>query len=329
MRRPELTRRRRAVSAVAAVALAVVPVGCSGSSESDADDAVPGTIDDDIAPSTSAPSSTPTTTAGSAVDETDAPSPWTVLVDVELTDSADASSDQASLAREFDPSADATFDPFTELASCSGWRSSVTAYSLLVQTDGPVGLFSLSVAEAVTGAGTYDALVRVERDRGGLDLVGTATLDDAMQSGEFVAFGPAGEVAEGTFSCQGTDPPESLALGDPADDRVDTVEVTALMRRDGRVVIVGLATEAPDGAVCEVVDGRATVLVEGGAEIGSMTAFDLAADPAMLRVVVGGTAFEFEALELLDVVVDDSARASGTFGADADGVEIDGAFRCT
>lgn len=232
-------------------------------------------------------------------------------------------------------------DPFALFGSCSGLRTSIGNYSVSVAdvtADGEVESVAVATVGRVIGPGIHDADVRVEFVGGQpVTAIGTVTLDDGLRSGRFQAFEPAGGLVEGAFECGGADDaedsPTSIDEVTAPDGVLVSVEVVALLRRDASERVVGLTLDTaavPDAAaMCPGVrdiDSALIVSVDGGLEIGSISSFRLTPDPAATATMqVGGVSYEFE-----DVIVTlDQAATSGTFqGATADGVSVDGAFRC-
>jgi hypothetical protein len=258
-----------------------------------------------------------------------------VSIDVAV-DSARVSS---SLEVAIDPSELDVIDPFTRFSSCSGLRASVGTYVVTAadaDADGDVSSVTVLTADRVAAAGIHDADVRVEfDDRDPVTAVGTMTLDDDLRSGTFVAFESTGERIEGTFRCGG---PAGVAVpideASAVDGVLSAVEVVALLRWDGAERVVGLTLDTSEvvaaDARCPDIDGSdASVLVsvDGGQAIGAINTFLLTPDPdATLSMRVGGASYE-----LADAVVAaDPATAAGTFsGTTADGVMVDGAYRCS
>jgi hypothetical protein len=229
------------------------------------------------------------------------------------------------VAVAFDPAAEA--DPFGEFGACSGLRTELGAYSLIISRGGDAELVELATPDRVTTPGIYDADVRVERSGGPYSATGTVTLLDGLQSGSFVAFGAGGGRIEGTFDCAGPPEPTPLAVGDAGDSTLDSVEVVALLRRGDEGRVVNLATSDARIAACPAVEGgrgeAVIVSAVGTASLGSINEFELT--DSSLEIVVGGTPFSFD-----DVSVDTVDGVDGTFGASgADGLSIDGAFRCS
>jgi hypothetical protein len=271
-----------------------------------------------------APQSTGSPTDGGEADTTPT-TPRVVTVSVRLRSS------EQTLTVDLD--ADTPLEPFGRFASCSGLRTFVTTYSVLVAD--PTGTFrSISVFtnDAVSGPGTADALVRVERV-GGDPVVGTGTitLDPGLTSGKYLAFAPDGASIEGEFSCDGTAGPAVVDVG-RADGVLDSIEVFALLRSGEAERILGLVVtpESSASIECPAAIGErtpVTVRVDGDQSVGAITTFELTStSPAAMRLRAGDATYEFAEA---DVVLDDDATA-GTFHAESpDGLTIDGAFRCT
>jgi len=297
---------------------------------------------DSSAPSTSAgstvpPSTTPPVTEPppSSTTTEPPPPPYDVSIDV-VVDSAGV---DGELEVVLDPSELDVIDPFTRFSSCSGLRASVGTYAVTavdVGADADVSSVTVLTRDRVATAGTYDADVRVEfDDRGPVTAVGTLTLDDDLRSGTFVAFESTGERVEGSFRCSG---PVGVAV--PIDDAstvdgvLSGVEVVALLRRDGAERVVGLTLDTSEvvdaEARCPDIDGTADtviVSVDGGQAIGAINAIELTPEPgATLSMRVGGASYD-----VMDAAITpDPAGAAGTFsGTTADGVLVDGAYRCS
>lgn len=219
-------------------------------------------------------------------------------------------------------------DLFGDFVACSGTRAELGTYAVTVarSSGDPLAVALLSAAR-VTGAGVVDADVRIERSgRDPVVAAGTMTLDAGLQSGTFVAFDADGARVEGSFECDASIAPQPLA-----EQVGGSVEVVALLRQDGAERIVALATSNPALASCpgDVAGQPLVVRADGGAELGSLTTFELtvdgvAGDDAALRMRVG------ERVEVFDdvtVVLDDD-RSAGTFAGDAGDLAVDGAFTC-
>lgn len=219
--------------------------------------------------------------------------------------------------------------PFGTFASCSGLRDHVSAYSVLVSDER--GAANVWTPDPVTAPGIYDAEVRLEPTTGSpLTATGTVTVLDGLQSGEFLAFGAAGGRIEGTFDCVGSAGPRPLAVGDPSDGALGSVEVFAVLRSGDAERVVGLVADASTAIECSAAAGGGpsglVVRADGDTGLGAITTFELSDDPATVRLRVGGTPFEFTDVTL--VLGDDGT--TGTFSAVAtDGTSAEGAFRCT
>lgn len=246
---------------------------------------------------------------------------WSVTIDV-TADGFDGLGVDASVGWTGDPDDVVSDGPFGEFASCSGLRDDVGAYSVFVSGSGDPSSVGVWTSSRVTGAGIYDAEVRIERDGSApLSAAGTMTILDGFQQGEFLAFGAGGGRIEGTFSCSGTEPGVPL----PATD-ADSVEAFAVLRAGEEERIVGLATEAGDRTVCDAA-GDPILRVEGDATVGAITAIELGGGPdASATLRIAGTTYDFERVE---VQVEAGPETAGVFSAvSADGVSVDGAFRC-
>ena len=229
-------------------------------------------------------------------------------------------------------------DPFTRFSSCSGLRSSVGIFAVTAVDDtAAVRSVAVVTGDRVTGPGIYDADIRVETETDGIvSAAGTVTLATGLRSGSFEAFEPTGESVSGTFTCDGpagTPVPLVEVGATNGDGMPGTVEVVALLRRGDQERIVGLALDTSAAATADAEcrgtsggDGSTLVRVDGDPTVGAITTFDLTPgrSPGM-RLDVGGASYEVD-----DVEVDlDDRGAAGTFsGTTADGIAIDGAFRC-
>ncbi len=254
---------------------------------------------------------------------------------VDMVVMVDSTGTEVDLSATIDPDALEETDPFGTFASCSGSRRSIGSYSVLVSVpDGVVSAGSLLTVDPVTGPGIYDVDVRVEQRSGLIQLAtGTVTIGADLRSGTFVGFEPEGGKISGSFECSGGDAsPTPLPTGDEV-GVLDSVEVVALLRRDDAERVVGLAVDTArlPGASAECpaavgAPGQVVVRVDGDQSVGAITTFELTdgGSPTM-RLRVGGASYEFD-----DVVITvaDPATA-GTFSATADGLSVDGAFRCT
>ncbi|NNE12789.1 MAG: hypothetical protein HKN41_11170, partial [Ilumatobacter sp.] len=150
-----------------------------------------------------------------------------------------------------------------------------------------------------------------------------------FRSGTFTAFTDAGALLDGTFECGAGRDPVPLSLGDD-DGRLDTVDAVALLRRGQFERLVGFAVTADDAEVqCPAAESTApatdvVVRVAGDASIGAVTEFGLTGGAApALDLRVGASDYRFADVT---ITVD---GATGTFSGSADGVTVDGAYRCT
>jgi hypothetical protein len=250
---------------------------------------------------------------------------WSVSIDVVAEGFEDGSVD-ASVGWTGDPDAVVENGPFGSFGSCSGLRERVGAYSVFVSGTEEADLVGVWTADRVSGAGIYDAEVRIERaGLAPLTASGTMTILDGLQRGEFLAFGGDGGRIEGTFSCSGAEPSSPLRTGPTDDGTVDSVEVFALLRNGAAERVVGLATDSSDAACAS--GSEIIVGVEGDVTTGAITTFELGGGPttsARLRVAGAGYAFA-------DVTVSlDDTNTSGVFsGTNVHGISIEGAFHCT
>jgi hypothetical protein len=72
--------------------------------------------------------------------------------------------------------------------------------------------------------------------------------------------------------------------------------------------------------------GPTLVRVEGGPAVGAITNFELTAGQSpLMRMSVGGASYEVDDVA---IVVDDRGEAGSFSGVAADGIVVDGAFRC-
>jgi hypothetical protein len=221
--------------------------------------------------------------------------------------------------------------PFEEFASCSGLRDAIGAYSVFVSVAD--GALSVWTADRVDAAGVFEADVRLERPGSApVSAAGTIEVSDGLQSGRFLAYPAEGGRIEGTFACTGSEVPSPLVVG-PADGVLDTVEVFALLGEGETERVVGLAVDASDPDVevrCPAVEdgasGDVVVRVVGDERVGAITEFEISVAPRpVVRLRVGEQFYE---LTEVSTVVEPDGR-SGVFGAAADGVSVDGAFRCS
>ena len=247
---------------------------------------------------------------------------WSVTIDV-VADGFESGPVDVSVGWTGDPNAVVEDGPFGSFGSCGGLRDHVGAYSVFVSGSDEVGLVGVWTADRVTGAGIFDAEVRVERIGGPpLTASGTITILDDLQQGEFLAFGADGGRIEGTFSCSGAEPAAPVSALDV--DAIDAIEVFAVLREGDAERIVGLVTDSSDMANCA--PGDDLVVVDGDASTGAITSFDLRDEPTpSVRLRIAGTDYEFP-----DVTVSrDDTGSSGVFSAATlDGTSVDGAFHC-
>lgn len=314
------------------VCSALVVVGCSSDGSADEPPVV------DLATTTT------TTSVGGEADaaaerEADVPDPaaamiaddWSVAVTVTWS-GVDGRSDAAATAEVALSSTDsAELDPFGTFGSCSGLRGRLGAYSVVVSGVEQVDAVNVWTADRVAGAGIYDADVRVEFTSGPpIVAAGTMTVDDGLQSGDFVAFVPDGGQVDGTFECSGAPQPVPLEAGAAGDGVLDAVEVFAVLRRAESERVVGLAADRSSSVACPAEtggDSDTVVRADGDARMGAITTFDLVGvdDPA-LRLRVGGEAYVFDDVSL--TLAPD--RSAGSFVArSTGGVSVEGAFRCS
>jgi len=216
-----------------------------------------------------------------------------------------------------------TGEPFGRFAACSGWQSSVAAYGVSVRdpAGGDVGAISVLTEHPVSGPGTHQAVIRLETSDGLVVALGTMQLEEGLRAGSFTGFDAEGVPVSGRFACAGAE-----ADPVPLDDADSGIELAVYLRSGESEEIVGLVARPGDAAVVTCADADGAVRVEGDASLGAVTAFELSDDPApSLRLRVGGATYELD-----DVAVQLAADATaGTFaGAAAEGVTVDGAFRC-
>lgn len=311
---------------------------CAGPSASEA---VAGPGDDPGRRSVeSTPTSVPGSDPGSVGDPAEVPGPevtgartgddtggasWRVAVDVTATGFG-GDDIEGSLIWEGDPRDGAVDGVFGRYGGCAGWRESVGAYSVVVSGGtGSTRSVSVWTPERVTGAGTYDAEVRLEA---GAALVGAGTIeiDADLRHGSFSATGIDGGTIEGRFECAG--PPSPTPLAEGADDgRLDTVEVFALLRLGDAERVAGFVTLAGPGVECPGSGDGVLLEVVGDERLGSITSFSVSGEPSPhVRFEAGGLAHDLADPELML----DAGGASGVFsGTTVDGISVDGAFRCT
>ena len=262
--------------------------------------------------------------AGAATTVSPEPSAPLWRVDIEASvEGFDAPAIDAATALEFSP--DDPGDPFGIGASCSGLYDEAAAYSVFVSGGSALWYVGLWTSDPLDGPGIYDVQVRVEHGGVAYDATGTMTLDDALRSADFLAFGAEGGVIEGRFECAGGGPVAPLVLG-AADGDLDSIDVFALLRRNGAIRVAGLATTELLVAACPAVvagaDERSVVSVRGGPGVGSISRFEV--DGRRLLVRAGSVDYDFE---IADLRVSDGA---GTITAsDADETVLDAAYRCT
>jgi hypothetical protein len=254
---------------------------------------------------------------------------------VDITVVVEAEGIDTVVSAELDPASLEQSDPFGTFASCSGGHRSFGPYSVLVSTDeGDVAAARLLTTDPVPGPGIYDADVRVELRSGvSYSAIGTVTIGDGLRSGSFTAFGAGGDLLSGSFECRGGEPsPQPLTTVDEA-GVLDSVEVAVLLRRDGaeRVLGVAIDTSRSEGVVAECPavlggSGPSLVRIDGDTGVAAITTFELTdGDRPTVRFVIGGSSYAFG-----DVTLDiGDPPTAGTFSATADGVSVDGAFRCT
>lgn len=309
--------------------------GCAGPS---ATEAVDGPLDDGPGrrpvevTSTSVPGSDP----DAAGDPADVPGPevtgddtggtsWRVSIDV--TARGFGGDDiEGTLIWEGDPVVGAGDGVFGRYGGCAGWRESVGAYSVVVSGGtGTTRSVSVWTPERVTGAGTYDAEVRLEADAA-LVAAGTVEIAADLRHGSFSATGIDGGTIEGRFECAGPPSPTPLAEG-ADDDRLDTVEVFALLRLGDAERVAGFVTAAGPGVECPGSGDGVLLEVVGDERLGSITSFSISGEPEpQVRFEAGGVAHDLAEPELML----DAGGASGVFsGTTVDGIGVDGAFRCT
>lgn len=315
---PGRTLHGHARAAAAVVAATAITVACSGS------DSAESTLPEQTSPATT---SAPTTTVIPVVTVPEVQvDPATVRVDVGV---GQLSSELTGLLSDSD-------DPFANFVSCSGLRSTFGIYSVLASVEsGPVTSISVVSSDLVAAPGVHDAAVRVEfgGSAPAVDAVGTMTVSDDLRSGSYVAFDVDGGAVEGTFDCTGGDAdPRPMVVG--SDDGVlEAVEVFALLRRDTEQRIVDLATPADGAAIVECAGAQGApddllpgVSVVGDESIGAITEFDLSGGPEpTIRLLVGTVVYASDQVMRRGT----GLAGAGSFNAEADGVSVDGAFRCT
>ena len=318
-------------SFVASCVVALTAAACSGGAAEPASSGPAITTTTVVDGSAAAESGSAEQAAGTVPEGGDATPLYQVVIDVSV--------DRLDLAERLDVTIDPAelddVDPFTRFSSCSGLRASISTFTVTaVDATEPVRSVSVVTSEPVAGPGLYDAEVRVESDLGAVNAVGTMTLDQSLRVGSFQAFEASGDSVSGAFACDGpAGTPVPVADGSADDGVLRAVEVIALLRRSGEERIVGLTldpveVEAADAECPGVTAADVDVLVsvEGGQAVGAITTFVLVSEPSpSLRMRVGGASYEVDAV---DIAVDESG-AAGTFsGVTADGIAVDGAFRC-
>ena len=234
-----------------------------------------------------------------------------------------------------DPAAIEQSDPFGSFAACSGAQRSFGPYSVLVSSGlGDVAVARILTTGTVSGPGIYDADVRIElRSGDSRSAIGTVTIGADLRSGDFTAFGPDGELLNGSFECRGGESSAAPLTTTDAVGVLDAIEVAVLLRRAGAERVLGVAvdtTRSPDvAAQCPAAVGESgpiVVRVDGGTGIGAITTFELTGgDAPTIRLRAGGVSYTFEQVTL--TLAD--PPTTGTFSATADGVSVDGAFHCT
>ena len=226
-----------------------------------------------------------------------------------------------------EPSVDSVDGPFGRFGSCSGWRETVSAYSVVVSTgvdeSGSDDLAAVLIwtSDRVEGAGAYDAEVRLERvDGTAWDGSGTMELSPDLVSGRIAATSPDGTRIEGSFECSGSSSPVPVGA-------TGVVEVFALIRSGEAERVLGLVTAETAAARCAGSDGPASVTASVDPGAGGLGSFEIGGEPTpTVRFEAGGVRFEVDdpMLSLID------GGVAGVFaGTTADGIEVDGAFRCS
>lgn len=313
--------------AVAAIA------ACSGSDSAD-DPAGPGDVTTiaDAATNTSEPevAAADAEADSNAEPDDDVGQEWTVTVDV-TGRASDSSGFSGNASWTFDPSADTGDGAFGQFASCSGLRTYVTGYSVSLFEIGTFDVVTVATSDPATTPGIHDAQIQLQRRDGELVIAsGTLTLFDGLQSGEFLTVEADDTRIEGTFECSGSAPPSALAVGDDDDGVLESVEVSALLRNGDAQRVVGLAADGNADVECPAASGEPSgeilLGVSGDARLGAITEFELAENPAIVRMTVNGVGYDFD-----DVTISvEQDGAAGTFSASSpDGVSVDGAFRCS
>lgn len=225
--------------------------------------------------------------------------------------------------------------PFGVYASCSGYRATVSTYSVVISAPGSdveaVSLLTTEpIAEAPPGQGLYEAELHIEPAVGSnVDASGILTLDGDLRSGSFQGATAAGESIDVGFECFGGNAePAPLIVGD-APGELETIEVFVLLRRGQRERFVGLAVDTRDAAdsVASCSTDEALVSIEGDFTAGAISSFVLTDGiDSMVRLQVGGVSYLIEQPEIGTT----DEPMSGSFHAVGDdGLTIDGAYRCT
>ena len=224
------------------------------------------------------------------------------------------------------PDVDAVDGPFGRFGSCSGWREVVSAYSVVVSTGtgsgDPAELAAAVIwtSDRLDGPGSYDVEVRLERADGVAWVgSGTTTLGDDLRSGAVDAVAPDGTRVTGAFECSG--PVVPVPAGSSP-----VVEVFALVRSRGAERVLGLVTPESAVARCGGSDGRTIVTASVDPGQSGLRFFELGGEPApTVRFESGGRSFQVTD----PVSTFTPGGESGVFsGSTADGVEVDGAYRC-
>ncbi len=224
---------------------------------------------------------------------------------------------------------------FGDFAACSGLRSAVATYSvLLVRSTGDLRSVSIATDEAINGPGTVAGEIRLQLSDWAEHRVarGMITIDVGLQSGSFVGFDAAGGKISAIFSCSNAGSSRPVPLTHhTADDRLTIVEVVAILTKGDAEIVVDLAVEVgvTDGSIeCSSVAAADAfvVRVEGDATIGSITQFELTAGQHLTaRIRVGGVIYTVDNV----VVEGDPTSTAGAFtGVTSDGVIVAGAYRC-
>ena len=317
-------------SILAGACIVAIVAGCSGSDSVGTEPLV--VVGDTVV----APNSAVSVEGDTGGAEIDAQLASMSPIRVDMTAEVDSIDVRAEIGATVDPAALDQADLFGTFASCSGARRTFGPFSVMVSaTGGEIVAASVLTTRAVTRTGIHDADVRIELRSGDVEsALGTVTIDDGWRSGTFVAFGVDGGAVKGSFACSGGD--LSSAPLDPVDTVgvLDSVEVVALVRRDGSERVVGLAVQtarSPEvSAECpaslDAGGSELVVRVDGDQTVGAISTFELTdGDTPTMRLRVGGVNYEFD-----DVAITLAEPAtSGTFSAVDGGLAIDGAFRCT